>query len=681
MKEKIVRLVAVLLAVSSFSYVVFVPQRAKAASYSVDFYTPSADTTLAAFLVNSAATVGINLVSEGMDNAELISNIFLFGDDYAQENGYADFRAWWAANRPGVGESALIDRLAWDAGSMVVGSIGARTMRQIGSYIKNRVFGENADSDGGTVAQPVTALIQNFGGVNVGIGSYPVWGYCSTYGASFVQISNLKYVNFKNFYRVGDVYDVLLADDVTSGSKVLLREYQLKNGNSVSLYFLVSSVSSAGYVGSFFFSIFIASSGNYYDTYYFNSGGIQRYASNVSVTLSNNRNDDLIMPAVVNCTINSTAGVTTYDYLGVISYTDSTGAYGAFLQVRQVDSSPNYFRWSYLGGVVAPGDFFVAKIQAQNTNVNFTPPSDDEMGVVFSTNSQYEISEILATMGNIALQVDNTAITLQSVVDQVSQQAITVNQTAVSVGELIEEIGKVKTSPGNFGTLGEALGETDIDLMDLIGIVGTIAQILELLQGETVVIQDENSETHTVGLPDVIGEVLGVPVPDDSQAEMVLKQILEALEGGQTNSPGTTITAAEMSTPTPTPTASQIVTVTPVPTITLPPPDDDYPTNDQLQRLGEALTTRFPFCIPWDLYRGVNALNSQSAQAPQIQIDFMNQIKSYAVSLGVDADSVPDLTFTIDFTIFDPLAKLIRWTELIGYGFFLMAVTRKIIWH
>lgn len=643
MKGKIVRLVAVLLAVSSFSYVVFAPQRAKAASYSVDFYTPSADTTLAAFLVNSAATVGINLVSEGMDNAELISNIFLFGDDYAQENGYADFRAWWAANRPGVGESALIDRLAWDAGSMVVGSIGARVMRQIGSYIKNRVFGENADSDGGTVESPVTDYIfsqYGYPGLNI-----PYYGdiFVQDIGTSSNAIYTFLARNGKLF-QFSDIpqHTNNSANEVLSSGVALMSETS---------YTYKVAVAKRNSFGTWDVSLVSNNSGSY---------------QLVSAGFGSGTTPGSVKAAVVRS--REGYGIALLASLGSNAY--------------YWDSS-RVFKRTY-SSVVATHDY----IQAQNTNVNFTPPSDDEMDVVFSANSQYEISEILATMGNIALQVDNTAITLQSVVDQVSQQAITVNQTAVSVGELIEEIGKVKTSPGNFGTLGEALGETDIDLMDLIGIVGTIAQILELLQGETVVIQDGNSNTHTVGLPDVIGEVLEVPVPDNSQAEMVLKQILEALEGGQTNSPGTMIATAEMPTPTltplpgtPTPTASQIVTVTPVPTITLPPPDDDYPTNDQLQRLGEALTTRFPFCIPWDLYRGVNALNSQSAQAPQVQIDFMNQIKTYVVSLGVDAESVPDLTFTIDFTVFDPLAKLIRWTELIGYGFFLMAVTRKIIWH
>ena len=74
----------------------------------------------------------------------------------------------------------------------------------------------------------------------------------------------------------------------------------------------------------------------------------------------------------------------------------------------------------------------------------------------------------------------------------------------------------------------------------------------------------------------------------------------------------------------------------------------------------------FPFCIPFDIYNMLKALDA-SPTAPHVQIPFVIQ------SIGFS------YTLDLDFSAFDPVAAIMRQMELICYGLALAWATSKVI--
>lgn len=88
---------------------------------------------------------------------------------------------------------------------------------------------------------------------------------------------------------------------------------------------------------------------------------------------------------------------------------------------------------------------------------------------------------------------------------------------------------------------------------------------------------------------------------------------------------------------------------------------------EPLKLAANSLTTRFPFSLPWDLYRALNVVNVQSSFDP-LEVSFYNPI-----------DHSP-IAFTIDPKPFtDVLAPITRAGFLILYGVGLVFVTRKLM--
>lgn len=74
----------------------------------------------------------------------------------------------------------------------------------------------------------------------------------------------------------------------------------------------------------------------------------------------------------------------------------------------------------------------------------------------------------------------------------------------------------------------------------------------------------------------------------------------------------------------------------------------------------------FPFCIPFDIYNMLNTLDA-SPTAPHVQIPFV--IQSIGFSYLID----------LDFSVFDPVATIMRQMELLCYGLALAWATSKVI--
>ena len=104
-------------------------------------------------------------------------------------------------------------------------------------------------------------------------------------------------------------------------------------------------------------------------------------------------------------------------------------------------------------------------------------------------------------------------------------------------------------------------------------------------------------------------------------------------------------------------------------------PDEQAPDLDSLglPALGAALTSRFPFSIPWDVVRGIKLL-AAPAEAPYWEVDFLAPI---AGRVGGWKGSTK---VVIDMGQYEIIGQLCRWTSMIGFCLILAAGTKKLIW-
>lgn len=92
-----------------------------------------------------------------------------------------------------------------------------------------------------------------------------------------------------------------------------------------------------------------------------------------------------------------------------------------------------------------------------------------------------------------------------------------------------------------------------------------------------------------------------------------------------------------------------------------------------LPALGQALTSRFPFSIPWDFFRAVKLL-AAPAKAPYFEVDFMEPL---ADEVGGWKGST---TIVLDFSEYAIIGQISRWTSTIGFCLMLAGATKRLIW-
>ena len=92
-----------------------------------------------------------------------------------------------------------------------------------------------------------------------------------------------------------------------------------------------------------------------------------------------------------------------------------------------------------------------------------------------------------------------------------------------------------------------------------------------------------------------------------------------------------------------------------------------------LDQLGAALTSRFPFSIPWDIYKGVKLL-AAPARAPYWEVDFLAPI---AHRVGGWKGST---RIVLDFSEYEVIGQVCRWASTIGFCLMLASGTKRLIW-
>lgn len=166
------------------------------------------------------------------------------------------------------------------------------------------------------------------------------------------------------------------------------------------------------------------------------------------------------------------------------------------------------------------------------------------------------------------------------------------------------------------------------------------------------------AETITIpeGLTDSQSVALDVGATDSMSIQEILQGILDAILAGDLAASAEIVDTAE---------------------VPVDPEEPDPPVvpvvPSGLDKLGAALTSRFPFSIPWDVYKGVTLL-AAPPKAPYFEVDFMAPI---ADRVGGWKGSTK---IVLDFSEYEIIGQVCRWTSTIGFCLMLASGTKRLIW-
>lgn len=104
-----------------------------------------------------------------------------------------------------------------------------------------------------------------------------------------------------------------------------------------------------------------------------------------------------------------------------------------------------------------------------------------------------------------------------------------------------------------------------------------------------------------------------------------------------------------------------------------PEPEPDTGINwEPLITAGGTITTKFPFSIPWDVFRLVSMLDVEPI-CPRFELN----ASKHSFNLG--SIEIPfDFGFDIDFCIFEPIAEIFRWGLLIVFDICIVLALRRL---
>jgi len=92
-----------------------------------------------------------------------------------------------------------------------------------------------------------------------------------------------------------------------------------------------------------------------------------------------------------------------------------------------------------------------------------------------------------------------------------------------------------------------------------------------------------------------------------------------------------------------------------------------------LPALGAALTSRFPFSIPWDFFRAIQLL-AAPAKAPYFEMDFLEPMEHRVRKWQGNT------TVVLDFSEYAIIGQVCRWTSTVGFCLMLAGATKRLIW-
>lgn len=182
---------------------------------------------------------------------------------------------------------------------------------------------------------------------------------------------------------------------------------------------------------------------------------------------------------------------------------------------------------------------------------------------------------------------------------------------------------------------------------------GSYGYLYDLLSGSSLSLDVAESITIPEGLTDTQSIALDVGATDSMSVQDILQGILDAILAGDLTATAEVVDTAEL------PEEPE------EPVVPLPP--------EGLDELGAALTSRFPFSIPWDVYKGVQLL-AAPAKAPYFEVDFLAPI---AHRVGGWKGSTK---IVLDFAEYEIIGQVSRWASIIGFCLMLASGTKRLIW-
>lgn len=182
---------------------------------------------------------------------------------------------------------------------------------------------------------------------------------------------------------------------------------------------------------------------------------------------------------------------------------------------------------------------------------------------------------------------------------------------------------------------------------------GSYGYLYDLLSGSSLSLDVAESITIPDGLTDTQSVALDVGATDSMSVQDILQGILDAILTGDLTATAEVVDTAEL------PEEPE------EPVVPLPP--------EGLDELGAALTSRFPFSIPWDVYKGIQLL-AAPAKAPYFEVDFLAPIAHRVGGWKGNTKIV------LDFAEYEIIGQVCRWTSTIGFCLMLAAGTKRLIW-
>lgn len=185
----------------------------------------------------------------------------------------------------------------------------------------------------------------------------------------------------------------------------------------------------------------------------------------------------------------------------------------------------------------------------------------------------------------------------------------------------------------------------------ILGLVGSTFWFFRFLFMEFFI---EQVLDRLTALEDGQSIALDVGATQSMELQEILQGILDAILAGDLAASAEIVDAAE---------------------VPVDPPAGELPDVDGLglPALGAALTSRFPFSIPWDVYKGVTLL-AAPPKAPYFEVDFFEPI-GHLVGGWQGSTKI-----VLDMSEYEIIGQVCRWTSTIGFCLMLATGTKRLIW-
>lgn len=419
------------------------------------------------------------------------------------------------------------------------------------AWLKTNLFGENADSDGGTVSNPTSSAIQT--------SSYYEWNGLKF---GYMNYSAQTGVDNATVVRGGDVV-TLSWDELT----------QLTSGKP---YEYIDYVAPSGLklVVKIYYSYYSASTRRIYMKYSYGGDSDSNVTTSTGYISISPDSVTGAFPSQVSFTLaggylkNSNVSAYARVYFGFDDnvFTNDTVFSTTAIQIGS---------WADITGVtlanmVANSSTVSDSLTAENTNNNQIPASigvnDSFMVVPAGATVLSSYSDELAAQ---QVQINGLTYAISDLVTQLNNQTIAIGQQTETFSDLWAAILAVTAPTSSLTTTADAIQAAEsaangTGQIDVNGLAYTLAQLLQTIQNDDVTITDGTGAEHVVPVTDVINPIINLKLTPEAIAQAILTtpEIMDRLSITYT---APAVSVGSIAEPTTAPTTAPVPTTTEVP--------------------------------------------------------------------------------------------------------------------